>query len=204
MDYAGTIKASVTMMDAVSYYGIDVDRRTRKALCPFHQDTHPSMHIYPRDKGYHCFVCGVGGDVIDFVMRLFGLSFMDACKKIDEDFRLGLDIGEEQSEDERKRAAREFAERMDRKREAAETRQRLEDLYGAAYNRFAYLDRMKQQNTPKDPSGPISPEYAYACRLIDGAWQDVEDAMDAIRKFEEETERAKRNDQQVRIPKRAS
>ena len=39
---------------------------------------------------YHCFACGVGGDVIDFTARLFGISQYEAAKKLVEDF--GLDI----------------------------------------------------------------------------------------------------------------
>lgn len=43
----------------------------RKVRCPFHADSSPSLHIYP-DGTWHCFgACGVGGDVIDFLARLY-------------------------------------------------------------------------------------------------------------------------------------
>ncbi len=53
----------------------------------FHDDKHPSMKI---DKNYHCFACGVGGDAIDYVSRMFGLSQYDAALKLIEDFASGL------------------------------------------------------------------------------------------------------------------
>ena len=43
------------------------------------------------DKNYHCFACGVGGDVIDYVSRMFGLSQYEAALKIIEDFRLPIE-----------------------------------------------------------------------------------------------------------------
>jgi DNA primase len=53
-----------------------------KALCPFHQEKDPSFHVSP-DKGvWHCFGCGAGGDVIDFVQRIEGLTFTEAVAKL--------------------------------------------------------------------------------------------------------------------------
>lgn len=57
------------------------------AYCPFHDDRHPSMKV---DKNYHCFACGVGGDVIDYTARMYGLSQYDAAKKLIEDFGLPI------------------------------------------------------------------------------------------------------------------
>lgn len=42
--------------------------KQHKAVCLFHQDTHPSMHIYA--DSYHCFVCGANGDIFDLYMRV--------------------------------------------------------------------------------------------------------------------------------------
>ena len=80
------IKECVTARQAAEHYGIKV-KNNGMACCPFHSDRHPSMKI---DKNYHCFACGVGGDAIDFIARLFGISQYEAAKKLIEDF--GLDI----------------------------------------------------------------------------------------------------------------
>ena len=52
------------------------------ALCPFHDDTNPSLVIYPAGKGYNCFSCGANGDTIDLVMKLQSLDFISAVKTI--------------------------------------------------------------------------------------------------------------------------
>lgn len=65
------------------------------------------------DKNYHCFACGVGGDAIDYVSRMFGLSQYEAALKIVEDFRLPIEIkgNKELSEQDRERIRRERTER---------------------------------------------------------------------------------------------
>ena len=62
------IKATYTMWDILSRYGIQTNR-SGFIPCPFHKgDREPSMKIY-RD-GYNCFACGANGDIFSFVMEL--------------------------------------------------------------------------------------------------------------------------------------
>ena len=58
--------------------GLQVSRH--KALCPFHDDTHPSLSFYTRKNTYHCFVCGAHGGVIDLVMNYLRKGFVEACR----------------------------------------------------------------------------------------------------------------------------
>ena len=51
-----------------------------KALCPFHQEKSPSFVLY--NEHYHCFGCGVHGDVITFSMQMDRLSFPEAVEKL--------------------------------------------------------------------------------------------------------------------------
>jgi DNA primase len=53
-----------------------------KALCPFHQEKTPSFHVDPERGLWHCFGCGAGGDVFDFVMRTANLSFPEAAQEL--------------------------------------------------------------------------------------------------------------------------
>lgn len=57
-------------------------RETFRARCPFHEDQEPSLFVDGRDQHYHCFGCGVHGDVIDFVMRREGVGFAEACARL--------------------------------------------------------------------------------------------------------------------------
>ena len=82
------IKENVNLREAAELYGIDVNRYG-KALCPFHNDRHPRLHV--ADDHYYCFVCGEHGDVIAFVGRLFQLSPYDAARKLIADFHLTPD-----------------------------------------------------------------------------------------------------------------
>lgn len=82
------VKECVTSRQAAEHYGIKV-KKNGMACCPFHTDHHPSMKA---DKMYHCFACGVGGDVIDFTARLFGISQYEAAKKLVEDFDLNIKV----------------------------------------------------------------------------------------------------------------
>lgn len=82
------IKAAVSAKEAAIFYGVKVSRNGM-ACCPFHPDRHPSMKL---DNRFHCFGCGADGDVILFVERMYGLSPLDAAKKLISDFHLSIDI----------------------------------------------------------------------------------------------------------------
>ena len=84
MNIFKSVKGAVSVMDAASFYGIKVNR-SGLCNCPFHNDKTPSMKV---DIRYYCFGCGATGDVIDFVGKLFGLSPLDAAKKIAMDFNI--------------------------------------------------------------------------------------------------------------------
>ena len=77
-----TVKQSVTARQAAKAYGLEVDVHGM-ALCPFHDDHHPSLKL---DQRFYCFGCGASGDVIDFTAKLFGISLKDAVQKLAEDF----------------------------------------------------------------------------------------------------------------------
>ncbi len=51
-------------------------------ICPFHNDTKPSMAVVDEKNFYHCFACGAHGDIITFTMEVEGLSFPEAVEKL--------------------------------------------------------------------------------------------------------------------------
>ncbi len=64
-------------------YGVEADRKGF-SRCPFHSEKTASFRAYA-DGTFHCFGCGAHGDVITFVMKMEGLSFSEACKRLDRD-----------------------------------------------------------------------------------------------------------------------
>ena len=81
------VKQQLNIRQVVEFYGYKVNR-AGKFICPFHNDHKPSASI--KNDYFNCFVCGAGGDLITFTAKLHGLSNIDACKKLDQDFHLGL------------------------------------------------------------------------------------------------------------------
>ncbi len=65
-----------------SYLNVTKRGRNYFALCPFHDDTNPSMSISPERKMFRCWVCGTSGNVITFVQKYEHISFFEALKKV--------------------------------------------------------------------------------------------------------------------------
>ena len=74
-------------------------------LCPFHKESTPSMQINTIQKIYHCFGCGVSGNVYTFVMKYENFSFPEAVRFLAE--KAGVQLPEiEYSEEQKQRASR--------------------------------------------------------------------------------------------------
>lgn len=57
--------------------------RWRSAICPFHDDTRPSLRVNTENGAYRCMVCGAkGGDVLAFHRERHGLSFVQAARDL--------------------------------------------------------------------------------------------------------------------------
>jgi DNA primase len=86
------------------YVSLKKTGATYKGLCPFHGEKTPSFHVN-RDKGFfHCFGCGVGGDVFKFLELHEKIGFQDAVKQLAQ--RFGMTIPElEQGDEQRANAA---------------------------------------------------------------------------------------------------
>ena len=59
-------------------------------LCPFHDDSNPSMYVSPTKQIYKCFVCGAGGDALSFVTHYHKMSFPEAISHLAE--RAGIEL----------------------------------------------------------------------------------------------------------------
>lgn len=90
----GDLLAKLPLDGVVQRLGIVTERRgaTTQALCPFHEDTRPSLNLYPADgpspAHYHCFACGAHGSSIDLVKKVQGLEFLPAVQWLAQQFGL--------------------------------------------------------------------------------------------------------------------
>ena len=69
--------------------GLRVSRH--KCLCPFHDDSHPSLSFSIRRNTFRCFVCDAHGGTIDLVMRHLGKDFREACRWLADGSNIILD-----------------------------------------------------------------------------------------------------------------
>ena len=63
-------------------------RQSTLARCPFHDDHDPSMSVDFAKGAYHCFACGAGGDIFQWVMRRRQMSFLEAMAWLAEEFNI--------------------------------------------------------------------------------------------------------------------
>ncbi len=90
-EFIEELKNSVDMVDLVSDY-LELKRSgdRYKGLCPFHSEKTPSFFVNPDNNFYHCFGCGAGGDVINFLMEIENITFNESIKLLAD--RTGMEL----------------------------------------------------------------------------------------------------------------
>lgn len=79
------VKQSNDIVEVVSQY-VHLKRSGRNyfGLCPFHNEKTPSFSVSPDKQIFHCFGCGVGGNVLTFISKIEGLSFKESIEVLAE------------------------------------------------------------------------------------------------------------------------
>ncbi len=105
------VKQAADIVEVISAH-TDLRRQGARwvGLCPFHEERTPSFSVEPQEKLYHCFGCGVGGDVIKFVEEKEGVGFAEAVELLAD--RYGVELEREQ-EDPRAEAKRQQRRRLE-------------------------------------------------------------------------------------------
>ena len=168
MNFADEIKQRVSMIEMLQYYGIETNR-SNFCRCPFHQEKSASFKAYPGTRGFYCYGCNESGSVIDFAMKFFGLSFGDAIKKINEDFSLGLPIGEKLDRRKQLEINKSAFERKRKIEAEKKHREQIENDYWAAFDEWKRLDDNRRNYAPKSPTEPLHPLFVEALKNIAGA-----------------------------------
>ena len=147
-----TVKSQITVKQATEYYGF-TPNRSAMICCPFHNDHTPSLKL--NDTYFYCFGCHATGDVIDFTARLYGLSNVQAARKLAADFSLTFDNSISPS----------TKSPISRKTQLEKERHALRVLE-------AYLTLLKDWKTryaPQHPDDPVDDRYSDACQMMDYA-----------------------------------
>lgn len=143
-----TVKAAVHPRMAAERYGLPIQQGSM-VCCPFHDDRTPSMKL--NEDYFYCFGCGAHGDVIEFTSKLFGISALDAAKKLAADFGVA---GQKPS----------ILARLQRGNSQAETERRCFRVLG---DYLQILQDWKTNCAPQSPEDAIDPRYAEACHMLE-------------------------------------
>ena len=98
------VRQSNDIVDVISQY-VHLKRSGRNffGLCPFHNEKSPSFSVSPDKQIFHCFGCGVGGNVFSFITQIEGINFVEAVQMLAERANIQLptlqDNGDSQREE---------------------------------------------------------------------------------------------------------
>lgn len=106
-----------------SYVNLKRKGNSHSACCPFHHEKTPSFHVSREKQMYHCFGCGVGGNVFTFLMEHENFTFPEALEALAE--RAGYDLPKQEMSAEA--------------RKQADARTRIKDMNKLAAGYFHYL-----------------------------------------------------------------
>lgn len=151
------VKSSVDIIDAARRYGLAVNRNN-KALCPYHEDTHPSLSF--KGKRFTCFSCGASGDVIDLVGRLTGSEPLSVVQELSNTYHLGIDVSKPVDREVFLRARR----RQEQKDAFKAWGQDAANTY-AAYHRL--LRKWRRVYAPRSRGDSLDPRFVEALTKLD-------------------------------------
>lgn len=154
MNVFATAKTSINTREAAARYGVEVNRYG-KALCPFHNDRHPSLFV--DDDHYYCYACGEHGDVIDFTAKLFGLKLFEAAQKLAHDFGITQDKPPDKA----------LQEKLNRKNEAQRLRENEKLCFSALLEYMKLLQEWKRLYAPRTPEDKHDDRFVDACHNLD-------------------------------------
>jgi len=101
--FADRVKQQADIVRVVGeYVRLKKSGQNFTGLCPFHAEKSPSFAVHPTKQIYHCFGCGVGGDVFKFVMEMEKCPFPESIRIVAEKCGIAVPQARERSPEERK------------------------------------------------------------------------------------------------------
>lgn len=92
LDSKEQVRQATDIVDLVGKY-IQLRRQGRNyvGLCPWHDDTKPSLQVNPDRQSFKCWVCDIGGDVFSFIMQMEGVEFREALEMLADQAGIALE-----------------------------------------------------------------------------------------------------------------
>ena len=143
-----TVREQIALPDAAQLYGIS--SRNGNVRCIFHADNNPSMKLYT--DHFYCFGCGAHGDVTDFTAQLYGLSKLEAARKLCSDFGVSDTI----TPDTPKRCIRPMTER-----------ERIQLAFDVLTDYIVMLKDFRAVYAPLDESESLDLRFAESLQQLD-------------------------------------
>ena len=171
------IRERVDIVELISsYLPLKRSGGNYQGLCPFHGEKSPSFNVNPARQIFHCFGCGVGGNSVSFVMKMEGLSFLEAVRRLGS--RVGIVVEEEAPTAEQSQR-REQVARLLRVTEAAATAYERVLLKEAAGGRGR--DYLKERGYASETAKLFHLGYApeqsdFLCKELEAAGVVMSDA----------------------------
>ncbi|MBQ3007947.1 MAG: hypothetical protein IJD80_00015 [Oscillospiraceae bacterium] len=155
------ILSKLIMEQVVQFYAPRKIYRHRCA-CPLHNGKDNNFTIY--DDSFYCWVCGAAGDLIKFVSLLFGLTYPDAMRKLDRDFRLG--VYEKPTLTQHRKNRRQVEQY---RRQQEEKQKQADEQFSEYLFNLKELDRykdLKQRYAPQTEDEELHPLFVEAVKTI--------------------------------------
>lgn len=174
----------MTISEMLGRMGVTIDRRGM-ACCPFHGEKTPSLKVYKETgRGWYCFGCHAGGDVIDMAKRFYGLEFKAALARLNEEFSLGLPLDRQLTRQERKAVTEEIERRKAERAAKKAALEAAENVYWRAYDAWLENESVIADQAPRGAWEEPSEAFAYALTHR----EEIREALEAA---EEEWKRAR-------------
>ena len=174
------IKLRVKMPELLRRYGFDI--RRNRIPCHIHGGKNDNLGI--KEEYCHCFKCGYNADIIKFVKDYYSLSFSDTLSKINDDFSLGLPIGEKIGRRKQIDIARESFQRKKEQKNKQSEYETLLNEWENAHDEFIKLERKRIEYKPKSRLDELLPEYIEILKEIEYAKYRLGCAEEELMEYE--------------------
>lgn len=146
--YAPQVKELVSCRRFLEFNGIKVNRQGF-AVCPLHSDTDASLKVYDGDRGWTCYGCHKGGDVINLAKAYYGVTFSETIRRLNDDFSLGLELDKPPSVRDRFVSAAQRTVANENRRREERKEKLIEKEYLDWLGWLVFIEDMVSDNEPK-------------------------------------------------------